>query len=170
MSALTHRAVIRGLTVLQPYATAIATADPRELGPDVGKVIENRGWEPWRSVVGTHIAIHAGKAPFEQSDALTIARSLYGQDASQSILRTWFARLTAGYGHILCVAKVAGVVRVPSDPKLRPSQRRWLIRGQFGWLLEDVRALSVPILFRGAQGLWQVPPDTEKQIRAQVNL
>jgi hypothetical protein len=158
---------VRGLTVLQPWATAIALADPRELG-ELGKGVENRDWEPWKSIIGTHIAIHAGKKPFDQTDAIDVGRMLYGHDATRPAWRGWIARLTAEYGTIVCVAKLAGFVHIRKN--LRESQRRWKIDGSIGWVLEDVRALPNPILCRGMQGLWVVPADTEAQIRAQVNL
>jgi hypothetical protein len=160
---------MRGLSVHQPWATAIALSDPRELG-EVGKGIENRDWEPWKSIVGTHIAIHATKQPFDQTDAITVGRMLYGNDAMRPEWSAWVARLTVDTGKILCVAKVAGCVRHQKELGARESQARWKIAGSLGWVLEDVRALPNPIQFRGMQGLWVVPSEVEKQICAQVNL
>jgi len=159
--------MMHALTVHQPWATAIALSDPRELG-EVGKGVENRDWEPWKSVVGTHIAIHAGKRPFEAADAIEVGRMIFGDDVTRPHWSGWVARLTAGYGAIVCVARVTGHVRHSSQ--LRPSQRRWKISESVGWVLEDVRALQSPILIRGAQGLWVVPHDTETKVRSAVGL
>ncbi len=159
--------MMHALTVHQPWATAIALSDPRELG-EIGKGVENRDWEPWRSIIGTHIAIHAGKKPFEAAEAIEVGRMLFGDDVTRPAWSGWVARLTVGYGSIVCVARVAGFVHIRRS--LRESQRRWKIEGSVGWQLEDVRALQSPILIRGQQGLWVVPHDTEKQVRAAVGL
>lgn len=156
--------MLRALTVLQPYASAIALADPRELGPELGKTVENRGWPPWPSVVGQYVAIHAGKAPADAEDVIDVGRLLYPGD--DEILRAWEARVALGYGRILCVARVVGSTRYPT----RTPSDRWRVKGQIGWLLEDVRALLQPVEARGAQGLWLVPEAIEAQVRAQVGL
>ncbi len=157
---------MRGITIHQPFATAIALSDPRELGA-VAKMVENRSWAPWPSIIGTHIAIHAGVRAFDPTDAIDVGRKLYGNDAPDPVWRRWIARLTADAGRILCVARVCG--STAGEIQL-PSQRRWKIKGQIGWLLEDVRTLPRPLSQRGAQGLWVVPHDIELQIRAQLKL
>ncbi len=159
---------MRALTVLQPYASAIALSDSTELGPEVGKQVENRSWEPWKSLVGDYLAIHAGARPAEQEDAIQVGRMLYGQDAPHSVWPEWIARLTSESTKILCIARVARVARLRKE--LRPSQQRWKVDQQYGWVLEDVRKLLYPIVCRGAQGLWLVPREIEIQIREQVKI
>lgn len=39
------------------------------------------------------------------------------------------------------------------------SERRWGVPGQLGWSLSHVLRLREPATVRGAQGLWEVPPE-----------
>lgn len=158
--------MMHGLTVRQPWGSAIALADPNLLGPLRGKTLENRTWPPPRQLIGKHFAVHAGVHSFDQADAVDVGRLLYGSDATRDQWQRWIAELTAGCGRILGVAKLAGF----TTGKLPPHQARWRVPKHIAWQLEDVRALGRPILFRGKQGLWHVPSETEAEIRAQVAL
>lgn len=156
------------LTIWEPYATAIARADPKQLGPLVGKTVENRGWPPPVAQIGRHIAIHASKHVIDMIDAREVWRRLYGQDARLSTWEAWFAELVAHQAKIVAVARITGFEKART--KLTPAQLRWKVEGQFGWLLDDVRALAKPVLARGAQQLWMLPGDLEKEVRGQVGL
>ncbi len=156
--------MMRGLTIRQPWASCITLGDPKLLGP-AAKLIENRTWPPPQPLIGSYIAIHAGVHAFDQVDAIDAGRMLYGHDAAHDRWQQWIAELTAGFGKILSVARLVGVAGT-----LPAHQRRWQVRRHLAWQLDDVRALPQPILFRGMQGLWQVPSETEALIRAQVGL
>lgn len=41
--------------------------------------------------------------------------------------------------------------------------------GRFAWILSDVRQLATPIPAKGKQGLWNVPPEIQKQIRKELS-
>jgi hypothetical protein len=46
---------------------------------------------------------------------------------------------------------------------------RWGADGQFHWLLApDVRLLPTPVPAKGMLGLWKVPEDAERAVRAQL--
>jgi hypothetical protein len=130
------------LTILQPWATAIA------LGP---KRVENRSWPPPRAAVGQLMAIHAGKRWDGQAGLDAFAKRVYQPGAER--LR---AMPSDEYpmGAVIAVARLARVVTASDDP--------WFF-GPYGWMLTEVQAIE-PVPCRGAQGLWQLPPDVETQV------
>lgn len=125
------------LTLHRPWAWAIVHATKR---------VENRTWRPPTSIIGQRIAIHAGKK-WDEDGWLFIADyfgfTLTPEVRDEGIVGT--ARVT-GY--------LTGSVFDP-DP--------WLF-GPIGWVLDDVRALPMPIPVRGRQGLWRVPPPIARQL------
>ena len=73
-------------------------------------------------------------------------------------------------GAVLAVGELVAVFRVES---LRVSSTEselgdWT-PGRYAWQICNVRRLPEPILWRGAQSLWNVPPSLEEQLRAAVD-
>lgn len=131
--------VLRALTVWQPWAHCIA---------HLGKRIENRGWRPWAEMIGQVIAIHAAaRVDFIEEHELGMRLRAMGHDLPHP------SELPRGA--IVAVARVTGYV-VASDSF-------WFV-GPYGWTLSDVIALPQPIACRGAQGLWNVPPDVAARV------
>lgn len=146
---------MKALTIWQPYATLIATG---------AKEHEWRGWRPPAAVPpGTRIAIHAAKT-----------------DAHLGLTRRWpFAGLleraadagqidepaTLPLGAFVASAVLAEVI--PSEAREWSDVEAALGApgpGRYAWRLEGVRALNVPVPFRGAQGLWTVPSELVAQL------
>jgi len=127
---------IRGLTLWQPMAWAIAAGHKR---------IENRPWKPWRNV--SHLAIHAG-AKYHRAHAEQIAAiGIEVPDRGDLV-----------FGAIIAVVPLRGHVHV--DAVGVPDHYRdnpWF-SGPYAWLLGDVVKLDEPIARRGAQGLWNLDP------------
>jgi hypothetical protein len=162
-------AEIRALTVKQPYAHLIAHC---------GKTPENRTRAtPYRGLV----AVHAG------------AYSRWDRDAESSpaavkAWREWAARWTyagqpvkpltrdgafqlATFGAVIAVATLAGCHRDEDSPMHRsgaPACSPWAVRGAWHWELTGVRPLAEPVPCRGMLGLWKLPEDAEKAVRAQM--
>jgi hypothetical protein len=146
---------MKALTLIQPWAWAICHA---------GKRIENRGWKPPRSLWGERIAIHAGKQ-FDADSALGLFAHGYGVPS------------LVPHGAIVATARIVGVVteRKPGDlviesaleepPTwiLSPRNRVWFC-GPVGWILDEIVVLREPIPCKGAQRLWTVPADVERQV------
>lgn len=145
------------LTLHRPWAWAVVHADKR---------VENRTWRPPPSIIGQRIAIHAGKKWDE--DAARLVGNVCGLDGLPPESRD---------EGIVGTARVVGVVEVNRSGPARmaltagewnlwPVVNRIWFSGPIGWLLNDVRALPMPIPVRGRQGLWSVPPPIDTRLDA----
>ena len=130
---------ILGLTLIQPWAWAIAHA---------GKRVENRTWKPW-CPIGTYLAIHAG-AKMDQG----MAQQLRADGIA--------VPSTVATGAIVAVAQLEGVAThinaVPDD-----QVDRWWC-GPVGWLLDNVVPIE-PVPCKGKQGLWRLEPVVLEAVR-----
>lgn len=148
---------LRALTVRQPWAWAIATQ---------GKNIENRTWKtPYRGLV----AIHAGKSGEDMDAVLPV-------DQADRRFRAIYAKvklsraMTPEAVHLLC-GRVVAVAELRGCHEEEYGGVRcgpWAIPGQWHWNLFDARPLSEPVPCKGALGLWRLPDDVEKAVRAQL--
>ena len=86
--------MIRGITLYQPMAWAIAAGHKR---------IENRRWKPWGGV--THLAVHAG----QKYDRRYV-------DFIEGLGVAVPERAELVFGAVIAVARLAGYVEVSSDP------------------------------------------------------
>ena len=135
---------MRGLTLTQPWATAVALGEKR---------IETRSWRtPYRGLV----AIHAAKG--------------FPRPAREFALEHGFGppeRLP-----VSAVVAVARIVNMrPTGELARFLGRRELelgdyTPGRWAWVLDDVSPLPSPIACAGALGLWRVEPDLAALILA----
>lgn len=140
---------MRALTLWQPWAQLVAEGI---------KPIENRSWEPPRSVLGQRIAIHAGKR-------YEVGEWKYMLDAEEDHVRDVCERAKTISGCIVGTAVVAAYARADELDVggFLIRQSRWFV-GPVGWLLKDIVRLPEPIPCRGAQGLWTLPPDIEAKV------
>lgn len=140
-------AVMRALTVWQPWCDAIAYGD---------KDVENRPWPapPW--IIGVQIGIHAGQ---------TVDRAAVPPRG-----RSWpTPRLPRGQrasGAVIAVAMVAGCHH-ERQCRGRPCSP-WRAAGQFHWELVGRRPLGEPVPARGFQKLWRLPPAEAQKVRDQL--
>ena len=154
---------IRALTVRQPWASAIAFGDKR---------VENRSWPTaYRGL----LAIHAGASvDWDATEKAWPAAGLAPYVAGAP-RKAWTASLPLGA--VIAVAELAGCHDDGTAPCLTPLGRQgrlvmcspWAQRFQWHWQLADVRPLREPVPCRGALGLWRLPADVEKAVRAQLS-
>jgi hypothetical protein len=135
---LTLPTILFGLTLQQPWATAIR---------DLGKRVENRSWRPPDRFVGEVIAIHAGRTFREDAADWLAART--GRMVRRS---------TVPLGAVVALARIKEVVTEQDDP--------WFV-GPYGWVLEDVVPLF-PVPCLGRQQLWRIPPAVRAEIEREL--
>lgn len=132
---LTLPTVLFGLTLQQPWATAIR---------DLGKRVENRSWRPPDRLVGEVIAIHAGQTFREDAADWLAART--GRMVRRS---------TVPLGAVVALARIKEVVTEREDDP-------WFV-GPYGWVLDQVVALP-PLPCQGRQQLWRVSLEMRAEI------
>lgn len=128
---------IRGLTLTQPYASAVALRIKR---------VETRSW---RTGYRELIAIHAAKG-----------FPLYARDfaAIESALGRIPERLPLS--QIVAVARLADCRPTEEvSHQISAIERRFgdYTPGRWAWILDDVEPLAEPVPYKGALGLWRMP-------------
>lgn len=147
---------MKALSLTQPYASLISIGV---------KGIETRSWST--SYRGS-LAIHASKGFSRECKALC-----FRQPFCSPLIRAGFnTPADLPCGAIVAVARLHGIVRTEDVLPMSQGLLRHEIEfgdyapGRFAWVLAGVVRLAVPILMKGAFGLWTVPPDVLKQIEA----
>lgn len=153
---------MKALTILQPWASAIALGHKR---------IETRGWQT--SYRGP-LLIHAGLNQEHLRRPSEINRDIAA--LCPPGLLFWLGAIIAVCELVGCVKtdglQLNGLFYVDSDPRFpcemidRERALGDYTPGRFGWVLDNVRALPVPIPCRGKQGLWTPPAEVLAQITA----
>jgi len=130
---------MKAITLIQPWASWIA------LG---WKSIETRRHRLFASLVGTRIAIHAGK----KWDVAWFARASAYLTAEQTY-RTEDLRRGGPRGAIVCTASVTDFRRVQQidSPAAMCNCRHGTL---YGLLLADIHVLREPMPARGRLGVW----------------
>lgn len=143
---------IKGLTLWEPWGTLIAVGAKR---------IETRSWSTgYRG----SLAIHTAKTQKPIQDLIL--------ETNENGLRLMPPFGPALKGHKLHFGYIVALADLVD---CKPTEELWeglseherafgnYAPGRFGWILEDVRPLEMPIAYRGAQGLFDVPTDVLKE-------
>jgi hypothetical protein len=143
---------MRGLTVRQPYAQAIASGLKR---------IETRGR---RTRCRGRLAIHAslGHAlPLAVADLDKVLAHCRAAGVDTSAVRASLeAPESWSFGKIIALAELFDCVPVEDlTPDLVERAFGDYAPGRFGWRLARVVRLPVPVPARGMQGLWPMKPE-----------
>lgn len=147
---------IRGLSVRQPWAWAIAYA---------GKDVENRSRRTtYRGLLAIHASLTVEHGVLMPTPAairkhLTAQRD---QDPRPQVT-----------GAIIAVAELYGCHDAPQTgagcSRSAIMCSPWALEGQFHWQLRMVRPLPMPVPCKGALGLWHLPDAAHAAIRAQLS-
>jgi hypothetical protein len=132
---------LQAITLWRPWTWAIVHA---------GKDVENRGWPPPKRLVGSYIAIHAGKR--WDDDAVFALREYQGVQVPIGAEEHQVG--------VVAIARIAGVI----PPQGEPGVSRWWASGAFGWKLADVVPIPA-VVCNGRQGLWLLPDHVATQVR-----
>lgn len=153
---------MKALSIHQPWASLIAIGAKR---------VETRHWPAPASVVGTRIAIHAGKA----TDAIELGRAgafyaaLSGADRAGG-LALFNGELPLGF--VVATARLAAcrpmdAAYLQTVPPGSPEHTfGHFALERFAWELDDVAALEVPVPCRGMQKVFNLPADVDVQVLA----
>lgn len=175
---------MKAITLTQPWATLVAIGAKR---------IETRSW---RTPYVGDLAIHAAKGCDEFSRSLFT--NVWGRNVfAEAMLKAGVPHRKVGddrytfdlpLGAFVALSHLFGCARFKDDGGFGAesitlagawSQFNHIITdqeicfgnfddGRYGLLLERVNALKAPIPFRGALGLWGLPPSMEREIRESV--
>jgi hypothetical protein len=133
---------MKALSIKQPWLYCITDLDKR---------VENRTWEAPGWIIGQRIALHASKTL--DHEGKRAASELAGFKLSTVVDDMPF-------GAIVATAVVLGWVHQQGDAShlllSRHRNSKWFF-GPFGWVLDDVRKLAVPVPCSGRLGLWDAP-------------
>lgn len=149
---------MRGLTILQPFASLICLpeSDPRH------KRVENRDWQT--SYRGP-LAIHAGLS--KKMLQLGRERIAIGERGLAIDTRYGLRLASMHFGSIIAICRLVGCVRKDSALEWSRAVKRYLwleahmhAEGPVCLILADIEPLKRPVPCRGAQGLWEVPRQT----------
>jgi len=151
---------VKALVVKNPWSWCIVQAahDPG------AKTVENRGWAtPWRG----DLAIIEGRAL--DRDALdhplvtrTIERWSVGRPA---LWPEW----EATRGVVVAVVRLHTVCLRSRSKTGLCTCPPWAVSGQAHWRYDNVRPLPEPVPARGLQGVFDLPPEAEAAVRAQLD-
>lgn len=131
---------MRGLTILEPWATLIAVGE---------KSYETRGWS---TQYRGPLAIHAGKS-------LRYLDTYLGLPMFREVLAAHGVQGREDFhpGHVVAVAQLVDIVPT-EEAKVTASDNELLFgdfsHGRFAWKLGEVVLLASPVRYQGAQGLW----------------
>lgn len=142
---------MKALTLWRPWPVAIFF-----LRYELQKDVENRSWKPPECIRGERIAIHAG------------ARYVDVFDQWLKIIKPTPAetfQLLVDWKQLSEIRGIIGTVLIAGYS--RKSKSRWAEEGMFHWNLMERQPLQKPIPCKGAQGLWNVPSEIERQIDEQ---
>jgi hypothetical protein len=133
------------------------------LGDDC-KRVENRPWAPWERVIGTRIALHAGKHYDKEAHRRILGlrsdpRAEHEGIVGTGIVRGWVKDAAEDQ---LFDINYGGLVT--ADEAQQAYTSHWFF-GPFGWIFVDCQPLKRPVPCRGAQGLWKIPESVREQMR-----
>ena len=141
---------VRGLTLHQPWAWAVAVG---------GKRIENRTWgTDWRGP----LVIHAAQRPVRSED-LRMATVWAGRARDAELVRAVADRTR---GRVVAVCNLVDVA--DPDSELGDGDRHWALPGYRHWVLRDVIPLIRTVPATGARGLWKPDAELVQEIRFAV--
>ncbi len=131
---------MKAITVCQPYASLIVGWEG--MPPDIRKRIENRTWHTGYS---GPLLIHAGKSTkwLNSWHREVPDKMPFGAIVGQANLTTCLSR--------------GGMLSIPKHLAWVWGHRH--AEGPYMWVLENVKRLVTPILYRGAQGMFNIPDD-----------
>lgn len=131
--------LLRCVTIKPPYSEWIIHPEWFTNAHMQPKIIENRTWQvKYRGLIAIHASSTMDTKAFDAW--ITKVPALRGVVPLNKEAYT--------LGAIIGLANLVDIVTESSNP--------WFLPGQYGWVLEDVRAVA-PVPWKGRQGLFEIP-------------
>lgn len=141
---------------------ALTLAQPWPLAFTVGKRLENRTWEPPRSMIGEWIALHGGKVPTGQRLEDCLDDLEWIENASGQRMKN--KKMFEG---VFAVARLDYVL-IPKQMILHRDDRdqiHWRAGDdQYAWVFGRVIFVPQPVPCRGALKLWDLPREVHTAV------
>lgn len=153
---------IMALTLKQPWALAVA---------EYGKPVENRTWQTnYRGLLAIHAGASADRyASFPVRDA---QRAYRAREAAALLAGRIAPEDRMGFRRLVAVARLAGIHHAGECADSAPAEGMlcspWAFHGEWHWEFPDVWPLDPVACHPGRLGLWPLPDDVEKAVRAQL--
>lgn len=147
---------MKALSIWQPHASLAAGGL---------KPYETRSWPAPKYLIGQRIAIHAAKA---QSDLVELAEYYRDWRSGEADGNDpWFDYIKAiaslGFDSLADLPRGAVVgtaildASIPTEQLQDPGPFGNFAPGRYAWRLTEAIALAEPVLFRGQQGIFEIP-------------
>jgi len=136
-------------------------------------------WQPWATLMAIHAkTIETRHWPIKHRGELAIHAAQTKEGMRIASPECWEALkgITIDFGAIVAVVDVYDCEPTMAL-KLKAGIQHWIAAeqtfgdfsdGRYGWLTRNPIRLQTPIPLRGQQGLWELPPDIEASVRAQL--
>ena len=156
------------MTLYQPWASGLALGD---------KINETRDWCPPRRLIGSRLAIHAGRRRLRVNErtAPELHRAITESNLAREYGPDWHGKLPRGA--VVATALVTGLFYVArrrgdqlalegygeSPGDVRPDPWGDFRPGRWIWTLRDVVRLDPPVPAIGGRKIWRWEPPWEKR-------
>ena len=133
---------MKAMTICQPYTELILCGK---------KLVENRTWEPPRSILGQSLLLHAGKSrSWLELDATGRFDVLYKIDLTEM-----------QFGCLVGICELSACASASNIRRGAIADLRYLsdhehVEGPYCWVLTKVRRFAQPLPYRGALGFFEV--------------
>lgn len=134
-------------------------------------------WQPWASLMAYGRKLNETRSwPTRHRGELAICAAKRRPTLADCGDRATLEQaLEAPYGCVVCVVRVVECVPTRMfgpDGSRRLSDEEFELGnyalGRFAWVTEDCRRLARPVPVVGRQGLFELPPEVERAVRAQI--
>lgn len=143
-----------------------------DLPAEHAKRIENRSWPPPENAIGQRIALHSAMS-FD-SQAFAFFRKLGIIELFPQSFDAYKHGVIRGVATIDRVVSKKWTSGINGPDTLTDAERRFFFEERsdgkinYGWVLRDVRRLTLAVEMRGAQGLRELPPLVNAAVEALV--
>lgn len=134
-------------------------------------------WQPWASAMAEGIKKNETRSWFTPYRGDLVICSAKRKPTNEEVgdAALHIHAMTMPYGFALCVVELYGIVPTSNFHREQPTELSEAeadlgdyTPGRFAWLTRHLRTLRNPVPIVGRQSLWDLPPESEALIMAQL--